>query len=324
MQQAGERRQSEDTLEQHGRRIGLHGGHGGPGSPNVPAAALSRAVRRAIYGGLMKKELCGMTLLVASVIAVPAHAGSLNIVNKCPPDAVLVGQTCMDKYEAGVWRVPPTTLSGVSNRGLIKKIQLGKATLADLTAGDATQLGTVSNPSYMPCNESAQNCANDIFAVSLAGGTPSAYITWFQAQEACVNSAKRLPSNAEWQAAADGTPDPGPDNGTTNCNTNSASAAVASGSRTLCVSSRGAYDMVGNVNEWVADWVPLSSGCSNWPPTYNDGQCLFGAETSGNHGPAALVRGGRFNEGAAAGPLYVNGIFEVQFSNSEVGFRCAR
>ena len=66
---------------------------------------------------------------------------------------------------------------------------------------------------YAPCADNGQNCADDIFAVSLAGVTPSARITWFQAQAACANAGKRLPTNAEWQVAVAGTPDPGPDNG---------------------------------------------------------------------------------------------------------------
>jgi hypothetical protein len=89
-------------------------------------------------------------------------------------------------------------------------------------------------------------------------------ITWFQAQEACANAGKRLPSNAEWQVAANGTPDPGPDNGTTDCNTASTFAVALTGSRSNCVSARRAFDMVGNLYEWVADWVPASTGCPLW------------------------------------------------------------
>jgi len=37
-----------------------------------------------------------------AAVAAPATAGSLKIITKCPPDAVLVGQTCVDKYEASV------------------------------------------------------------------------------------------------------------------------------------------------------------------------------------------------------------------------------
>ena len=51
--------------------------------------------------------------------------------------------------------------------------------------------------------------------------------------------------------------------------------------------------------EWVADWLPRSTGCSpfdtpgNWPDGYGgDDQCLGGAATDGS--PGALVRGGSF------------------------------
>jgi formylglycine-generating enzyme required for sulfatase activity len=70
--------------------------------------------------------------------------------------------------------------------------------------------------------------------------TPAAFVTWFQGQEACANADKQLPTNAEWQVGANGTPDPGPDNGTTDCNTASG-AASPTGARSRCVSARGAW-----------------------------------------------------------------------------------
>ena len=192
------------------------------------------------------KRMIGMSLAVAVItgMASAALAGFPKTpLVKCSNDAVVSGTVCMDKYEASVWRVPsPTTL----NKKLVKKIQMGKASATDLTTGGATQLGTAGDD-YAPCAESGQNCADDIYAVSLPVATPSAYITWFQAQQACKNAGKRLPSNAEWQAAVAGTPDPGPDNGTTDCNTNSSYVAEPPGSRSSCVSSDGAFDMVGNL-----------------------------------------------------------------------------
>jgi len=240
---------------------------------------------------------------------------------KCPVDAVVSGAGCMDQYEASVWRVPnPTT----TNKRLVAKIQQGKATAALLTAGGATLLGRADSD-YAPCADSGQNCANDIYAVSLPGVTPSAFITWFQAQQACTNAGKRLPSNAEWQAAVIGTPDPGGDNGTTDCNTASTSTVAATGSRSSCVSSDGAFDMVGNLFEWVADWVPRSTACGRWSagvsPT-GDYQCLAGADTTGE--PGALLRGGYFNGGAFAGPLAVVSDFEPSTSLFLIGFRCTR
>jgi hypothetical protein len=262
------------------------------------------------------------TSIAASAGAASAQGGKP--LAKCAVDAVIAGTVCMDKYEASVWRVAnPTTV----NKGLVKKIQQGKATIADLAKGGATQLGT-SSDDYAPCADSGQNCIDDVYAVSLAGVTPSALLTWFQAQAACANARKRLPTNAEWQAAVIGTPDPGPDDGATDCNSETAGAAVPTGSRSSCRSARGAFDMVGNVYEWVAEWAPRSpSTCGTWTagvsPT-GDHQCLAGAETTGE--PGALLRGGGYisDAGFLAGPLSVIADSGPSTSNQAVGFRCAR
>jgi hypothetical protein len=272
----------------------------------------------------MRAILRGITMVAAlMLLASTAGAQGAKPLTKCAPDAVVSGTVCMDKFEASVWRVlnPATT-----NKGLVKKIQQGKATVADLAKGSATQLGTVSDD-YAPCADSGQNCTDDIYAVSLLGVTPSAFVTWFQAQAACKNARKRLPSNAEWQAAVAGTPDPGnpnPDNGTTDCNSATGSASLT-GSRSSCKSADGAFDMVGNVSEWVADWVPRSTGCGTWfagvSPT-GDAQCLAGALTTGQ--PGALERGGSFGSGTNAGPLADFGTDAPSVSGGVIGFRCAR
>ena len=305
------------------------------------SAALSRPTSAAVLcktraGGVMVREACKKkeTVLDLSQFGAvgpagppgePGATGAAGWERPCPPDAVLSGTTCIDKYEASVWRVPgPLTI----NAGLVAKIEQGTATAADLTAGAATALGTTNNDDYAPCVDSGQNCTNDIYAVSLPGVKPSALLTWFQAQAACENARKRLPSNAEWQAAVAGTPDPGPDNGTTDCNTTSGSVSLT-GSRSRCVSAAGSFDMVGNVYEWVADWMPRSSACESmgggtWSagvsPTA-DTQCLAGAATEGE--PGALARGGSFFSGTHAGPLAVNGV-GLSPSGSNFGFRCAR
>ena len=157
--------------------------------------------------------------------------------------------------------------------------------------------------------------------------TPSSSLTWFQAQIACENAAKRLPSNAEWQGAVVGTPDPGPDDGTTDCNTNKLKVTTLTGSRSSCVSARGAFDMVGNLFEWVADWVPRTpvGVCGTWSagvsPT-GDLQCLAGAATTEE--PGALLRGGDYFNGAADGPLTIYGANGPSFEFRSFGFRCAR
>lgn len=241
----------------------------------------------------------------------------VDLEQRCAQDAVPTASICMDKFEASVWRVPnPTT----TNAELVAKIGRGTATVADLEAGSATPLGKgVDN--YAPCADNGQNCANDIYAVSLPGVIPSGSITWFQAQVACKNARKRLPSNAEWQAAVVGTPDPGTDNGTTDCS--SASGTILTGSRSGCVSSDGAFDMVGNLYEMVADWHPKSLGChvpevwsEELSPT--DQQCLTREDD-----PSAVMRGGFGGNNEGAGPLAINTIV-LKSSISAVGFRCAR
>ena len=270
----------------------------------------------------MTRSMLTISLGVGMLMSVARADGaqlSRKPVRGCAPDTVQAGTVCLDTYEASVWRVPdPTT----TNALLIGKIQQGKATEADLIAGGATQLGTAGD-NYAPCLDNGQNCTNDIYAVSLPGVLPSSNITWFQAEEACANAGKRLPTNAEWQVAANGSPDPGPDNGTTDCNSGNTGSVSPAGSRSSCVSARGAFDMVGNLAEWAADWVPASANCPNWGSFSDDAMCLSGASTTLNF-PAALVRGGGFDlvSRSTAGPLSV--VEAPPSASGLVGFRCAR
>jgi hypothetical protein len=80
--------------------------------------------------------------------------------------------------------------------------------------------------------------------------------------------------------------------------------------------------MVGNLLEWVADWVPLSTACPGWGGFSNDFMCLSGASTT-DTGPGALQRGGGLYFGTVAGPLGVEGELP-SFSFYAIGFRCAR
>jgi formylglycine-generating enzyme required for sulfatase activity len=270
----------------------------------------------------MKRSVLKVGLAVALVMdaASASAAGFPGVpVTRCAADAVLAGTVCLDRYEASVWRVPSPTMT---NATLVRRIRLGRVTRADLAAGGATQLGTASDD-YAPCTDNGQNCANEIYAVSLPSVLPSAFITWFQAQEACANVGKRLPTNAEWQVAANGTPDPGPDDHATTCNSANNGTTTLTGARSSCVSTRGAFDMVGNVAEWVADWVPLSTQCPFWASFSDDFMCLSGASETGP-GPGALLRGGFFLGGAANGPLAVIGTVAPTRSQDIFGFRCAR
>jgi formylglycine-generating enzyme required for sulfatase activity len=272
----------------------------------------------------MKPVVAGLMVAVAAAWLLPAHVAAHPILGTCPPDSVNSGTACLDAYEASVWRVPDAT--GM-NQALVTKIRDGTVKPKDLTDAGATPLGR-GGDDYAPCTDDGSGCT-DVFAVSLSNRRPSRFLTWFQAQQACKNSSKRLPSNAEWQAAVAGTPNPGADDGADDCNTTTATGSlpedpVLTGSRSGCVSSDGAFDMVGNLSEWVADWVPASTACPGWFVTFSDDlMCLSGASTT-ELSPGALLRGGNFFSGPEAGPFSVAGGFVTILADNFVGFRCAR
>ncbi len=199
---------------------------------------------------MSRTRLVLTTLALALATAVPARAATL----KCPADSVKAGNACIDKYEASVWGVD---LQSKTGKFLIKKIEQGKATLADLTKAGAIQLGCTDPPfTHFPLNFFFSDAGGThlipveetnfvAYAVSIPGVLPSTCVSWFQANELCALSGKRLLRNDEWQRAATGTPDPGTDNGTTDCNISTAGTPVNTGSRASCKSVWRAFDMVG-------------------------------------------------------------------------------
>jgi hypothetical protein len=250
----------------------------------------------------------GVLLLNAPASGTPRPVKSAG----CPIDSVKVGNACLDKYEASVWEIPP------GNSDVVRRIHLGIATLPELQAA-GFQRGVASDDYGSGCPDTGFGCVN-LYAVSIPGVTPSRFITWFQAAAAARNSGKRLPTNQEWQAGALGTPDGAP-------------CAVASSLQPTgspgCVSDSGAFDMVGNLVEWVADWVPKSTACSGWGGFSDDFMCLAGASTTASGafpGPGALIRGGDFGSGVIAGAFAVHGGFSPSDPGlfGTVGFRAAR
>lgn len=183
-----------------------------------------------------------------------------------------------------------------------------EASLWDAPIGGNQIVGTV------PCNANGQDC-NNIYARSVAGVQPRAVITWFQAQRALANSGKRLLSSAEWQMAVAGTPDGPP------CNVLSAGPVVTGSSG--CESAFGVHDMVGNVWEWVSDWVPRSTHCPGWGAFSDDLMCLSGASTTAQ-GPGSIIRGGDWVNGAVNGPLTISGDWPPTAAAVWIGFRGVR
>jgi formylglycine-generating enzyme required for sulfatase activity len=264
-------------------------------------------------------------LTYATAVVVSALLGAASVaIGKCPPDAVQVGTTCVDKFEASVWQVPSASTK------LIKKIQQGRATVDDLRSAGAIALGCALHnlmpyPATFPATG---NWTEPVYAASVAGALPSTCLTWFQAEQACRLSGKRLVTNQEWQAAGAGTPDPGTDNGTTDCNVITQSPSLT-GARSACVSKWGAFDMVGNAAEMVADWGPVATQCILWDTAHGtDSSCIGGGFHDGVTGfPSALERGGSYTDedgGSKAGVFAARQLNPLGHAAPTLGFRCAR
>jgi len=297
----------------------------------------------------MRKVTFAVGLAALCWWAIPAHAGTL----RCPPDSVKVGNVCIDTYEASVWQIPP------SNTVLVKKVQQGKVTLADLTAAGTTEVslcgtGLPQDPVNFPLDGNwipvpgSNPPSPGFYALSIPGVKPTACITWFQANQACLLSGKRLLTNREWQGAATGTPDPGhADDGATTCVTHALAWVrdpVETGSRSSCKSSWGVFDMVGNLAEWVADWADKSEYYTQWTSSTAGYNKIAGDDWSASGGPgydgtgatapynadpefalpAALVRGGGMHGDVFAGVFSVDARYIPSDRNGDTGFRCAR
>lgn len=177
--------------------------------------------------------------------------------------------------------------------------------------------------------------APPLLARSVRGVSPAIYVTWFQAQELCRASGKRLPTGEEWLAAASGTVD-----SATNCNVSSTTGARVTSAQSSCVSAWGAVDMIGNLWEWTVEWdagVGQANRLDSWPssiPQYN-GDGLWNVASRANPFPAgtpdagpvtgipsSIRRGGDYQSGAWSGVFAWNADVGPSHSAPSEGFRC--
>jgi len=87
--------------------------------------------------------------------------------------------------------------------------------------------------------------------------------------------------------------------------------------------------MVGNVEEWVADWADQAANCTDWTTSAGlpgiDISCFGGPGGAGSNSlPGALVRGGRWIDGSSGGVFKVVAFDNPSETGAVVGFRCAR
>lgn len=274
---------------------------------------------------LKKKKLIGLKEVIVIIVAVAlttlgirasdGYFGGDNDKDSgpCSPDMTFVtsptGGFCIDKYEA--------------------------SPADDCQNSDpANQQDTRVNLNYKECG-----------AVSVPGKKPWRNISQNQAVMACAKAGKRLPTGKEWFQASLGTPDIDTGWQADDCNVkkNWPDNPGPTGSGKNCVSSAGAYDMVGNVWEWIdgsivdgksadrempesgyiagvdADSLPVKTDKDNKDPNYfND---YFWIK---KNGVRAIARGGYWDNGEDAGQYAIYAVPDVSFAGPGVGFRCVK
>jgi formylglycine-generating enzyme required for sulfatase activity len=261
-----------------------------------------------------------LTVTLGSLVA-PSPA-----LAQCPEGMVASGPTCVDRYEASVWRI--------TDEACITQVKQGRFPPPCRQGASQVAIAGIDYTDAQ-CQFNGGGCKN-IFALSLPGVTPARSINYFIAAAACRNSGKRLPTNAEWQAAALGTPDPWPqDDPADQCNV-SGPSAVPTGTRNKCVSDVGAFDMVGNVIEFVADWGALATTGATWdvfiPGFGNDVSNMGGPPSGTIYGlPGTTLRGGSFAIGSG-GFGELAGVYAIDQNGAPnsigdataAGFRCVK
>lgn len=174
-----------------------------------------------------------------------------------------------------------------------------------------------------PSTTLSQGCT---YTTSPAGQElhPVTCVSWQHASDFCAwDGGRRLPTEAEWERAARGsgsTNYPWGDTfdctravlaGPTQCSMHSGVAPRAGGSTPSGVSAEGAYDLIGNAAEWVADWFGAYSSGSFTDPT--------GPAT----GSTRIQRGGNWQTRGIDAVAYARRA-ETPGAVGSFSFRCAR
>ncbi len=296
--------------------------HREPVRPTRGASSVPPRRRRKKRGNIFRGAVVTIGAMLLTVAVIKAN-DTFN-----PPASELVGGVGASAKEARC----PIDMAYVSDSGggfCIDRYEESAGKLCPI--GDpGNQFDTNNNLSQALCTP-----------VSVAGADSWTNIPIAQAMELCARVGKHLTKNSEWYRAALGTPDKVSDEGCV-LGRIGASHAEKTGSHSACVSSAGAYDMVGNVWEWIdanvvngaysgrtlpdegyvsevdVDGVAVKTGTTTSEVFHGD---YLSIDKKGVQG---MFRGGFWNMTDKAGVSAINATIPTTFIGVAVGFRCAR
>ncbi|KKQ54826.1 MAG: hypothetical protein US93_C0002G0050 [Candidatus Falkowbacteria bacterium GW2011_GWD2_38_42] len=185
----------------------------------------------------------------------------------------------------------------------------------------------------------------DCFPVSVKNAEPWRFISQTQAIAACAKAGKRLPTSEEWFVASQGSPDKNTDWDSDDCqvDNNWPNQPGLTGTGEKCVSAFGAFDMIGNVWEWVKG--EINNGMLDGRALPESGY-IISADSSGlpteinkekadenynedffwikNNEVRGMARGGYWENKSDAGLYSMYLVSPPSFAGTGVGFRCAK
>jgi hypothetical protein len=163
--------------------------------------------------------------------------------------------------EAGGVMVPVTEMDGV----WIDAYEIAVFENADCSG---VRYGAADDD-YPPGWPAAGTADTTLYACSLPGILPSGHLSWYRARRACEAQGKRLCQMVEWSSACNGYDNytypyaPSIIPGVCNDPYGGTGQPSATGSHPGCVNTYGAYDMSGNLAEWLREWDGNHDGNAN-------------------------------------------------------------